>query len=195
LPITQQGGYRDLAVKVNVAGQVANGYRLSNITVSPPVVTVFSSNADLVNNLPGVVDTTPLDLQNAKSDISTRIALNLPPGVTLVGEQEVLIRAGIVPIESSLTLSGEKVEVIGLPAGYEAQISPLTVDVIVSGPLPVLDALTRQDVKVTVDLKDLQAGSHQLTPTVTALVDDVLVQSVLPATIEVIIKPIATSTP
>ncbi len=195
LPISQQGGYRDLAVKVNVSGQVAEGYRLANISVFPPVITVFSANANLVNELPGVVETMPIDLQNASDDISTRLELVLPAGVTLVGEQTVLIKAGIAPIESSLTLSSQQVEIIGLLAGYEVHISPETVDVIVSGPLPSLDILTRQAIRVVVDVTGLTEGTHQLTPKVEVLVGDVLVQSILPATIEVVLRITSSPTP
>ena len=40
-------------------GQVEAGYRLDSISVFPPVVTVYSSDADLVSRLPGVVETQP----------------------------------------------------------------------------------------------------------------------------------------
>ncbi len=62
LPITQQGGYRDIAVKVNVRGQQAGGYRVTNISVFPPVVTVYSQNPAVVNDLPGYIETEPLNL-------------------------------------------------------------------------------------------------------------------------------------
>jgi YbbR domain-containing protein len=185
LPVTQQGGYRDLAVKVMVQGQVASGYRLTDISVFPPVVTVYSSDPSVVLDLPGVVETLPLDLQNASEDITTRLDLNLPQGVSVVGEQTVMILAGISPIESSLTLSNEIVQVVGLPAGLSAQVLPPTVDVIVSGPLPLLDTLTRQDIRVTVDLTGLAAGTHQLTPKVEILIADVIVETILPGTVEV----------
>ncbi len=163
LPVSQRGGYRDVAVKVNMLGRVASGYRLTDISVFPPVVTVFAADPELVNTLPGVVETLPLELQNAKEDISTRVALNLPAGISIVGEQTVLVQAGVSPIESSVTLSGEKVEIVNLGDGLSAQVSPATVDVIVSGPLPLLDTLTRQDVRVTVDLSGLEPGTYQLT--------------------------------
>jgi YbbR domain-containing protein len=187
IPISQQGGYRDMAVKVIVRGQVAGGYRLSNISVFPPVITVFATDPQIVNTLPGVVETQPLDLQNASEDITTRLDLNLPAGVSVVGEQTVLIQAGISPIESSLTLSGEIVEVDGLPAAWSANVSPATIDVIVSGPLPLLDTLTRQDVRVTIDVTGLAEGAHQLEPKVEILISDVIVESILPGTVEVVI--------
>jgi YbbR domain-containing protein len=194
LPVSQQGGYRDVAVKVVVAGQVASGYRLTDISVFPPVVTVFAGDPQLVNNLPGVLETQPLDLQNARENINTRIALNLPDGISIVGEQTVLIQAGVSPIESSVTLAGEKVEIIGLSDGLDAQVSPITVDVILSGPLPLLDTLTRQDVHVTVDLTGLESGTHQVIPKVEVLIADVIVESILPNTIEVVISPIGKTT-
>jgi YbbR domain-containing protein len=194
LPISQQGGYRDVAVKVMPVGRVASGYHLTDISVYPPVVTVFAADPDLVNALPGVVETQPLDLQNAKEDISTRVALNLPEGISIVGDQTVLIQAGVSPIESSVTLAGEKVEIINLGAGLSAQVSPATVDVIVSGPLPLLDTLTRQDVRVTVDLSGLGVGTHQVIANVEVLIADVVVESILPNTIEVVITVAGTPT-
>lgn len=194
LPISQQGGYRDVAVKVIPVGRVASGYRLTDISVYPPVVTVFAADPELVNALPGVVETQPLDLQNAKEDISTSVALNLPEGISIVGDQTVLIQAGVSPIESSVTLAGEKVEIINLGAGLSAQVSPPTVDVIVSGPLPLLDKLTRQDVLVTVDLSGLGVGTHQVIANVEVLIADVVVESILPNTIEVVITLAGTPT-
>jgi YbbR domain-containing protein len=195
VPVSQQGGFRDMAVKVIVHGQVASGYRLDNISVFPPVVTVFSSDPALGNALPGVVETQPLELQGVNDNLATRLSLNLPQGVSIVGEQTVLIQAGVSPLESSLTLSGEKVEVVGLDPDMSAQISPATVDVILSGPLPLLDTLTRQDVRVTVDVSGLDAGAHQLTPKVEILISNVNVESLLPGTVEVILTVSPTPTP
>lgn len=194
LPVTRQGGFRDLAVKVIVRGQVASGYRLDSISVSPPVVTVYSSNPDLVNALPGVVETQPLDLQAAKDNVTLRVPLNLPGGVSAVGEQTVVIQAGISPIQSSLTLTGQRVEIAGLPENLDAQVSPATVDVILSGPLPVLNSLSRQDVHVIVDVTGRAPGSYQLTPTVQTLASGVSVESLLPGTVEVIVTPKAVPT-
>ncbi len=190
LPVSQQGGYRDVAVKVTIIGRVAGGYRLTDISVFPPVVTIFSADPLLVSNLPGVVETQPLDLQNVQNDINTRLSLNLPFGVSVIGEQTVLIQAGVSPIESSLTLTGEKVEITGLGNDLTHQVSPNTVDVIISGPLSLLDTVTRQDVRVTVDLTGLTTGTYQITPKVEVLISNVIVESILPNKIEVVISAI-----
>jgi YbbR domain-containing protein len=176
--VTQQGGYRDIAVKVLVHGQVAGGYRLTNISVFPPILTVYSNTPALVNALPGFVETESLNLNGASQDIEIRLGLNLPVGISAVGEQTVQVHVGIAPID-----------------GLEAHISPDTVDLILAGPLPLLDKLSAGDVKIIVDLTGLAAGTHQLTTQTQIIINDVQVQSINPTTIEVIISPSGTTTP
>ncbi|MBN1450314.1 MAG: hypothetical protein JW963_04800 [Anaerolineales bacterium] len=195
LPVSQQGGYRDLAVKVLVSGQVASGYRLANISVFPPVVTVYSTDPTLVNSLPGVLETQALDLENADDELTTRLAINLPEGVSLVGDQTVLVRVNISPIQSSLTLSNKTIEIVGLPEDWFVQVAPDNIDVILSGPLPLLDTLSSQEVRVVINVTDLEEGTHQLTPQVDVLVSDIIVESILPGTVEVVISSVPFQTP
>jgi len=195
IPISPQSGYRDLAVKVVVNGQVAAGYRLENISVFPPVITVFAENPELVNALPGVVETQALDLQDAKENISTRLALTLPESITIIGNKTVQVQVAISPIQTSLTLKNQNINIIGLPDGFDAHISPETVDVIISGPLPILDALTPQDIAVTIDVTGLDLGTHQLEPKVEVFVENVLEGSILPGTVEVVLSILSTPTP
>lgn len=194
IPLSPQSGYRDLAVRVLLQGQVASGYRLENISVFPPVITVFAPDPDLVNDLAAVVDTQPLDIQAAKTNISTRLALTLPENITIIGNKTVEVEVDITPIQTSLTLN-LPINLIGLPDGFEAEISPEFVDVIISGPLPVLDALTPQDIKVTVDVTGLDLGTHQLEPKVEIFVENVLEGSILPSTVEVVLSVRPTPTP
>ncbi|MFN8433132.1 MAG: CdaR family protein [Anaerolineales bacterium] len=195
IPVSQQGGYRDVAVKVTTLGRVASGYRLTDISVSPPVVTIYSTDPDLVNSLPGVLETQPLDLQNAQDDIAMRLKLSLPSGISVIGEQTVFVQAGVSPIESSVTISSETIEIIGLDENLNVQISPSNVDIILSGPLPLLETLSRQSVRVTVDLTGLTEGKYQLSPNVEVLVTNVAVESILPNTIEVTLSPLNSGTP
>jgi YbbR domain-containing protein len=196
IPINQQGGFRDVVVKVVVQGQQAAGYRLENISVYPPVVTVFAEDTELISGLPGIVETEPLDLQDAMQDIATRLALNLPAGVTVVSTQTqtVQVQVAISPIQTSITLN-QQISFIGLPEGLVAKPFPETVDVIISGPLPVLEALTPQDITVTVDVTGLDVGTYQLEPKLDTLVENVLVKSILPSTVEVVLSIPPTATP
>ncbi len=193
-PVNLEGGYKDVVVKVVTTGKIANGYRLTNISVSPLTVTVFSANPNLVNELPGYVETMPVDLTGLSEDIEVRVALNLPQGVDLVGGQSVLVQVSVAAIEGSLTES-IPVEQIGLPPDLQAEISPATVDVVVSGPLPVLDTLTVASFRAVVDLTGMEPGSYQLSPEVDLVPDQVQVQSIIPESVEVTIMPAPTATP
>jgi len=196
VPVVQKGGYRDLAVKVVVSGRVASGYRLTSILVNPPVVTVFSSDIDLINSLPGYVETSQLDLTGVSIDMETHLTLDLPEGVSLLGDQNVLVQVGISAIEGSQTFIGLPVTVNGLEAGLIATVSPIDVDLYLSGPLPVLDSLLITDLLISVDATGLVAGTYQLTPIVTITLTGIRVETIQPGTVEVIIiKGIATPKP
>lgn len=195
VPISQQGGFRDVAVKVVVQGQQAAGYRIENISVFPPVVTVFAEDPELVNQLPGIVETQPLDLQDRKENVSTRLSLDLPENITIVGPQTVQVQVSISPIQDSLTLLNQPIDVNGLAEGLSAEVFPQTIDVIISGPVPVLEELTSQDITVSVDVRGLEVGVYQLTPDVDLSVENVSVESILPGTIEVVIAIPNTPTP
>ncbi|MFH2103819.1 MAG: CdaR family protein [Chloroflexota bacterium] len=195
VPVTQLIGYRDLAVKVVTRGRVASGYRLTSVSVFPPLVTVFSDNAAIIDSLPGQIETMPLDLSGTNDDIEVFLELNIPEGIMLIGEQHVLVQIGIAPIEGSLTMSYRPVEIINLSPSLQATISPVRVDVILSGPLPVLETLSPSDVLVVINAERLTVGTYQLAPTVEILVQGVTVESILPGTVEVVIRPAFTPTP
>ncbi len=186
IPITQKQGFRDVAVTVDYVGQVAPGYRITNITVAPPVITVSSADPGKVNELPGFVKTQPLDLTGASDDIVVRLALALPEGVSVEGDPSVQVQVNIAAIESSQT-EQRQLEFQGLGPGLSAAASPDTVVVLLSGPLPVLDELQPEDVRVFLDLTGLGPGTYQLTPEVSLLPEKLRAESVLPATIEVVI--------
>jgi YbbR domain-containing protein len=195
LPVVLLGGYRDLAVKVVTFGRPASGYTLTNVSSSPAVVTVFSKDTTLINALPGYLETTALDLSDANSNIETRLALILPTGVTLVGDSTVLVQIGISPIQGSLTLTNRQIITVNVGTGYQARIAPEYVDVILTGPLPTLNSSVISNLRVVLDLKGLGPGTYHLTPVVELTVEGVVVESILPGTVEVVIALSVTPTP
>jgi YbbR domain-containing protein len=188
------GGYRNVVVKVTTAGQVANGYWLTNVSVSPPNVTVFSSDPQLVNELPGYVETKPVELTGLSDDVDIRAILELPKDVTLAGEESVLIRLSIAALEGSIPIT-LPVQVIGLSPEYSANISPESVDVLISGPLPLINSLTSGGIRVSVDLTGMKPGTYQVIPVVDLLPNQLKVASILPENVEVTIAIAAPVTP
>jgi YbbR domain-containing protein len=185
-PVSLLGGFKNVVVKVVTTGQVANGYRLTNISVSPPTVTLFSDNPQLLNEVPGFVETEPLDLTNLDDDIELNVVLALPEGITSVREPSVFVQVAVAAIEGSLTIN-VPVEVTGLAPELEAVIAPETVDVIVAGPLNMLERLSSSSFRVILDLSGLPPGVYQREPVVDLYPEEVRVQTTLPETVGVTI--------
>jgi YbbR domain-containing protein len=189
IPVEQRFGYRDVSVRVVITGEVASGYWISNIVVDPSTVTVVGGPSAL-NKIPGFVETSEVNVSNATEDITERVALTLPPGVSVVQPENqagsaggVLVTVDVAAIEGGQTVQ-RPVTFQGLRETRWAVASPPQVDVILSGPLPRLNALTIQDVKVIADLFGLDPGTHKVKPTV-VVPEGLRVESILPDTIEV----------
>jgi len=178
------GGFRDLAVKVVVRGQVAPGYRISNVTVNPPIITVFGSS-QAIDASPGFLETAPISVTNAQDDLVERVPLNVPGGLSLLGDNAVQVNVQVEAIQGGVTLQFP-VTVQGLRDGLESKLGPENVELILTGPLPKLQTLKPDDVRVVVDLVNLGTGAYQLKPQV-IVPQGVVVETMLPATIQVTI--------
>lgn len=197
VPITQRPGYREVTVLVQLQGQPAPGYRVSNISVEPPVVLLFGS-PEVIQSVPGYLETTPVSVDGANADVIERAALLLPENVaSAFGIKSVTVRVAITPLEGGLTVTRTPV-VQNLAPGLKARVLLDKVDVFLSGPLPRLEALQPTDVQVVLDLAGLDPGVHAVRP-VPVPPEGLRVDSVLPETVEVEIEeaatPSATTTP
>jgi YbbR domain-containing protein len=185
------GGFRDLAVKIDLQGTLAAGYLISNVSVEPQVVTVFGSSA-VLDALPGFIATEPVSVTNATQDINSRVRLGLPSGVSFLGDPTVQVNVTIKPIESSVTVLSPLIPQ-GLSPDLSARFSPEAIDVILSGPIARLNALQSGDVQSFAHLFNLITGTYQITPTV-VVPAGMNVVSVLPSTVQVTIGPYITPT-
>jgi hypothetical protein len=120
-------------------------------------------------------------------------SLILPPNVTLVsGQKPVEVTVVVEPIQGSRTVNVPPT-VQGLGPTLTATIPLDTVAVVLSGPLPVLEAMEPGDVRVILDLFGLPTGNHEIVPT--AIVPaGATAQSIFPAVIQVEISVAATPT-
>ena len=106
-----------------------------------------------------------------------------------------MVRVTVEPIQSSLTVELTP-ELQGLGPGLTATVSPETVEFILSGPLPLLEAMEDGDARLVLDLFQLSPGVHQVEPQL-VVPEGVTAQSILSATmqVEVFTAPILTPTP
>ncbi len=184
--IKMRGGYRILSVKLAVKGEIAQGYRVDNLSVDPGYVTVYSADKELLNSLNSYIETETVMLDEISSSTNRKVSLNVPEGITLVGESTVMMNVTVSPIEGTTTMSQIPISVIGFEDGMHATISPQDIDVYLTGPIIALSEITAEDIHAFIELQDLEDGSYQLAPRVeVSSEDEIAVQSVMPATIEV----------
>lgn len=190
IPIEELAGFAEKPITVNWIGEPAPGFRLLDVNVEPGSVQI--------TGLPATLDalriqTEPIDITGLTETDTRQVALDLPDGVQLVDIQPVVVTVEIEPILSSSVVQ-RPVEIRALGEDLEAILDPEEVRVFLFGPLPVLDSLADEDVRVTVDLLNLITGTHLLEPFVSVSVEDVEVRSTQPALITVIITSVVTTT-
>ncbi len=194
ISVEQRVGFKDVSIKTVLRGNVASGYWISNILVTPSTTTVVG-NADALAKVSGFVETAAIDVNGATADVGVRATLALPDGVSVLNNDPVDVRVSVTPILGGQTVR-RKVTVQGLRAGLVATISPEAVDVIVSGPLPNLQNLPPETASVVLDAAGLGPGVYPLRPRITGLVELLKVQGIVPDTIQLFIfDPTAVPTP
>jgi YbbR domain-containing protein len=185
VPVEQWPGRKEVAVRVKLTGSPAPGYRLSAVRAEPSTV-VLQGDPDLLAQVPGFVETEPLDLTGATADVRKRVSLLLPEGVTSFDGDFVMATAGISPIVGGLTVS-EPLIVRGLGPGLIAEPALSEVDVILSGPIPLLESMNEDDVFAILDLTGLVPGTHIVEPVI-VVPNGIERNAVIPETVEVTIK-------
>ncbi len=184
IPISQEAGYRDIAVVARTIGRPAPGYYVTSITVTPPLITV-RGDPQIISSMQPYAETQTIDLTGLTDDLITQVTLDLPSGVTPIEARSIEVLISIAAQLGSRSVTAS-VQAINLGSNLSADFSPEIVELILSGPLPVLDAINPvQDIQVTVNLADLGAGIYQIRPEVRLSRSEVSVESVLPMLVEV----------
>ena len=195
VPITESDEYAELLVTVNLTGTPAVGYRLANYSAEPQKVMIFGP-PEIVSELPGFINTFPVDMTNAESVSEPRVVgLQVPEGVTLVGAREVEVTIDIQPVQTTVTLPWRPT-IMGPDAGLSATLSVETFNVSVKGSLALMDEFNPEsDLNLSLNLYGLPVGSHEVLPAALSNLMGVEVEAVLPSTVLVEIYPVPTPTP
>jgi YbbR domain-containing protein len=195
VPVEPVPNVKELSVTIDRQGRPAEGYRVTNVHIVPPVVRVLGP-VNILNDLPGILSTVPISIQGRTEDVVERLPLELPPGVAVIDPSEpaVQVTIDIEPIPGSVTVT-RTVTFQGLQPRLMAVASPQVVEMILSGPLPRLSALLPEDVRVILDLSDLRLGDEAQLEPVVVLPTGITKESMIPAVIQVRISLEPTPTP
>ena len=195
VPVRERPNFKQMAVNVEISGQPAPDYRVTNVRYSPSVVSVIGSPL-ILDDLPGVLSTATISIEGRTEDVVERLPLELPAGISVVDPNDLAVQVTIEiePLLGSVTVT-RTVTFQGLQPNLNVIASPEVVEVLLSGALPRLSSLLREDVRVIVDLSGLRVGDvRQLTPAVVQP-EGITVDSILPAVIQVRIVTQSAPTP
>jgi YbbR domain-containing protein len=192
--VEQRVGFKDVSIRAVLKGAPAAGYWVSNISVNPSTATIVGS-PDAMAKVAGFVETVPIDITGGTADVSRRAVLSLPEGLSVLNNEGITVQVSVTPILGGQTVR-RKVTTQGLARGLTASVSPDSVDVIISGPVPTLQALGPEDVQIAVDASGQTPGVYVVKPRVLLVLDPLKVQSIVPETVQVTVLALPpTATP
>ena len=164
IPINESAGFAEKFITVTRVGQPASGYRLLNVTVEPSSVFVTGPPAQL--EALTRVETERIDITGLTESVRLQVALDLPEGIRLDQDQEVFVDIEIEPRFDTASFRRD-VEILGLDPDLEvSEIDPEDVRVTFFGPVLALEALLETDIRITVDLFELEEGTYSVVPEV-----------------------------
>lgn len=182
IPVTESAGYAEKSIDVDLVGQPAPGYRVLDISVTPVSVLV-QGRPTLLRQLDRV-QTEPIDITGLTEPFRQQVALALPEGITQEEVEEIIVEIDIEPLYTTDTYN-PTVLIQGLDENLEATVEPESVRVILYGPLPVLETLPDEEVRVTVDLFGLISGTYSLEPDVSFPERGIELRSIQPSQVTV----------
>lgn len=186
VPVEQRVGYKDVAVKASIRGTVPSGYWVSDINVDPATLTLVGA-PEALDKVEGFVEAEPVTITGARSDVSKRVELTLPAGVSLLAPTDIIVRVSVEPVLGGLTLQ-RNVTLSDVGCSLISTVAPDNVQVILSGPLPILQALKPDDVQIVADLARCAPGTYQSDLRAVNVPDALKVESIVPNSAEINLK-------
>ena len=184
--IQQRLNALDVGVRAVTENTPPAGYWLSDLSVRPASLTLQGNPSELIK-LESYVNTLPVNISDATGDFTVQIPLDLPTGIQAIDSngdpiKTVTVVARITPLRGDLIVT-RPVERIESSQQTNILVDPQEVLVLLSGPLPTLNAIERNLslVRVVIDVRDLEPGQNvDLTPTIFTP-DSIQAQSVPPS--------------
>lgn len=195
IPVQSSATTRTVPILWQLRGDVATGYWISRVTTDPIVATVSGDRGAVA--AVELIETGVVDVGGLTAGRTFVAPLLVPPGVKILGQQEVTVAVTVVALIGTRPFPLVAIQALNLGPDLSAAFDPRSVDVIVSGTVPVLNALASDAVTAVVDVSGRGPGTYTLDVSVRAP-GGVSVQSLQPLRATVTIRstrPPPTPTP
>lgn len=153
--------YVDLPVQVVPDGKLATGFAIKEATPSVGTVRVYGDQ-ESIKDLTYIA--APIDVDGLNADKSFNVNLTKPTGVRYMSEATTNVAVKLAQ-ETTKELPGISIQATNLGSDYVASIvdvNDTTATIILKGAEDTVNAITSDDVTVTVDLSGLGVGTHDV---------------------------------
>ena len=175
---------RTLPLKVDIIGDPSNGYRISDINVSPVAIAIEGTLSALQQL--DYLTLEKVDVKGARNNITEELLINLPEGVISLDPLEATVAVQITAIQGSVSF-GVSPQIINLKEGLSANPQSLVVPITIYGPLPLLNTLSPDSVPINLDMTGFSAGIHKIQPNI-ILPPGVRIEPLQPILVSVILS-------
>lgn len=161
----------DVRIRAEYSGTAAEGYEAESITTTPNVITVAGSTSALEaleeQNNTIWIPADAVDISGEKSDYEEKINISdyLPEGLKLTADssEDLFIRVNILPEGSSVCeVPTKNIIVENAPDTMQVAFDTAMIEVRVKKTSEDLEDLTEKEIQATIDLEDIEEGSHEL---------------------------------
>jgi YbbR domain-containing protein len=121
---------RDVPVKVMVTGVPEDGYRISAVEVTPPVVTITGPKRDV--DKMNRIETAPLDLADVGTDGARDVRLSIPSGLIRVSANHVAATVRLQEVQTYREFRA--VPILVKDSYYKFRVDPRQVNILIRGP-------------------------------------------------------------
>lgn len=174
---------KTLPVHPVVTGTPAAGFEIESIAVDPPVVSV-EGDADALAAL-SKIDTGPISISGASTDLVRTVPLDLLTGVTSISGDSATVAIVLRPVAATRTYS-VGIVLSGARDDRTYALSSASVLITVGGTVAALDSLDPRTLAVVADVNGLAPGTHKV-KLKTSLPADVQLVATSPPEVTVII--------
>jgi YbbR domain-containing protein len=191
IQIGSQLSTKTLPVSTVVTGTPASSVEITSVEVQPALVTV-EGEADALAGLVSI-DTRPVAIAGATTDVETSVGLDLPEGVAALGVDQVRVTIAIRQRTGTRTFeAGVQVVNGGLDRFYQPAIDRVLVTV--GGTLEALDAVDPTRIAARLDVAGLDPGTAPV-PVTVRLPAGVTLVAASPLEVTVTVTLLATPAP
>jgi YbbR domain-containing protein len=174
-----------LPIKPRIVGKPAPEYYISKIVANPSYIKVYG-NYSKIGKL-DFLETIPIDVNGISKTLTVKIPPIISEGIYISNEQESLIEVQILVMEKQEECIFKNISITRRDASpfIDYQLSPETVDIKVSGSHTIINSMTEDDIKVFVNLLDLEIGKVKVE---VELPSEITLIQVIPEEVNVTIK-------